>query len=133
MSGDPGLQRWLDHMAGDRDTERLEAMLAENAVFHSPVVHTPQRGRALCFAYLHAADRVFAGSGFEYVRTIVEGDDALLEFTAEIDGIHINDVDIIRWNADGLIADFKVMVRPLKAINLLWEKMAAALKTRTPQ
>ncbi len=133
MSGDSRLQRWLDHMAGDRDAERLEAMLAENAVFHSPVVHTPQRGRALCFAYLHSADQVFASSGFEYVRTIVEGDDALLEFTAEIDGIHINGVDIIRWNADGLIADFKVMVRPLKAINLLWEKMASALKSRAPQ
>lgn len=133
MSGDHRLQRWLDHMAGDRDPEGLKAMLAEDAVFHSPVVHTPQRGRDLCFAYLSAADQVFVGSGFEYVRTIVQGDDALLEFTAELDGIHINGVDIISWNGDGLIADFKVMVRPLKAINMLWEKMAGELKARAPQ
>ncbi|MCA1750068.1 MAG: nuclear transport factor 2 family protein [Sphingomonadales bacterium] len=108
--------------------EDLRAMLAEKAVFHSPVVHTPQEGRDKVFAYLHAADSVFGGSGFRYVREIVDGDQAMLEFTAEIDGIHINGVDIIRWNADGLIGDFKVMVRPLKAIDKLRELMGAELE-----
>lgn len=126
-SNHPGVQRWLAYMA-THDRGALRAMLAEDAVFHSPVVHTPQQGRDKTFAYLGAADHVFADSGFEYVRIFAEGDNALLEFTAEIDAIHINGVDIIRWNADGLIEDFKVLVRPLKAINKLWEMMAAQLE-----
>ena len=122
-----GLARWHAHMR-DPSPEGLRAMLAEDAVFHSPVVHTPQEGRDKVFAYLHAADSVFGHSNFQYVREISEGDQAMLEFTAEIDGIHINGVDIIRWDADGLIEDFKVMVRPLKALNKLWEMMGAQLE-----
>lgn len=123
----PGLARWHAYMASP-SPDGLRAMLAEDAVFHSPVVHTPQEGRDRVFAYLSAADRVFADAGFRYVRTIAEDAQAMLEFTAEIDGIHINGIDIIGWNADGLIRDFKVMVRPLKAINLLWEKMGEQLE-----
>ncbi|MGP1283027.1 MAG: nuclear transport factor 2 family protein [Parasphingopyxis sp.] len=128
MSADPRLQRWLDHMEGDRSVDSLRPLLAEDATFHSPVVHTPQRGIDLTTAYLSAADTVFGNGSFDYVRMIVDGDDAMLEFTAELDGIHINGVDIIHWNADGLIDDFKVMVRPLKAINMLWKMMAAQLE-----
>lgn len=127
MTADPRLQRWLDHMDGARDAEGLMAQLAEDATFHSPVVHTPQEGREKTFAYLHAADSVFADSQFEYVRIFMEGDNALLEFTAEMNGIHINGIDLIRWNADGLIEDFKVMVRPFKAIEMLWKMMGAQL------
>lgn len=122
-----GLARWHAYMR-DPSPEGLRAMLAEDAVFHSPVVHTPQEGRDKVFAYLSAADKVFADSGFRYVREISEGDQAMLEFAAEIDGIHINGVDIIRWNAEGLIEDFKVMVRPLKAIDKLWKMMGAQLE-----
>lgn len=128
MSADPRLQRWLDHMAGDRSVDSLRPLLAEDATFHSPVVHTPQRGIDLTTAYLSAADTVFGNGSFDYVRMIVDGDDGMLEFAAELDGIHINGVDIIHWNADGLIDDFKVMVRPLKAINMLWKMMAAQLE-----
>lgn len=128
MSADPRLQRWLDHMAGDRSVDSLRPLLAEDATFHSPVVHTPQRGIDLTTAYLGAADTVFGNGSFDYVRMIVDGDDGMLEFAAELDGIHINGVDIIHWNADGLIDDFKVMVRPLKAINMLWKMMAAQLE-----
>ncbi|QLC25642.1 nuclear transport factor 2 family protein [Parasphingopyxis algicola] len=128
MSADPRLQRWLDHMEGDRSVDSLRPLLAEDATFHSPVVHTPQEGIELTTAYLSAADTVFGNGSFEYVRTIVDGDDAMLEFTAELDGIHINGIDIIHWNANGLIDDFKVMVRPLKAINMLWKMMAAQLE-----
>ena len=91
-------------------------------------MHTPQRGRALCFAYLNAAGHVFADSGFRYRRIIVDGDNAVLEFEAELDGIYLNGVDMIQWNAAGEITDFKVMVRPLKAINLLWGLMAKQLE-----
>lgn len=128
MTVDPRLQRWFDHMEGDRSAESLRPLLAENATFHSPVVHTPQRGIDLTLAYLTAADTVFGNGSFAYVRTLVDGDNAMLEFTAEIDGIHVNGIDLIHWNADGLIDDFKVMVRPLKAINMLWKMMGEQLE-----
>ncbi len=112
-----------------RDPSGLNALLAEDAVFHSPVVHTPQRGRALAAAYLGAAFKVFASPPFRYVREIAGPSDAMLEFETEIDGIAINGVDIIRWNEAGQIVEFKVMLRPLKAINLVHHKMAAMLQS----
>jgi hypothetical protein len=127
MSAHAGLAAWHAYMAGSGDPEALKALLADDAVFHSPVVHTPQEGRDKVFAYLHAASHVLGGDTFRYLREIVDGDQACLEFASELDGIHINGVDIIRWNEDGKISDFKVMVRPLKAINKVWEKMAAML------
>jgi hypothetical protein len=116
-----------------QDISHLDALLADDVVFHSPVVHTPQRGKALTTLYLSAAYQVLFGSGFRYVRE-VEGDaDAILEFTAEIDGIQINGVDMMHWNAEGRIDDFKVMVRPLKAVNLLHGLMARMLEQLAPK
>ena len=123
-----GLAAWHAYMAGGEDSAALRAMLADDAVFHSPVVHTPQVGADKAFAYLHAAAHVLGGGDFTYVREIVGDDNAMLEFTRTVDGILINGVDIIRWNADGRISDFKVMVRPMKAMNKLWELMAAQLE-----
>lgn len=114
------------------DLDGLHEMLAEDACFHSPVVHRPQQGRELTALYLGAAFRVFAGTGFRYVREVVSGPDAVLEFVATIDGIEINGVDMIHWNAYGKISDFKVMVRPWKAIEKLREKMAAMLEQMKP-
>jgi hypothetical protein len=111
-----------------QDPSGLPALLAEDAVFHSPVVHTPQRGRALATAYLGAAFEVFFNPSFRYVREIVGPTDAMLEFETEIDGIGVNGVDLIRWNEAGQIVDFKVMIRPLKAINLIHQRMAAMLQ-----
>jgi hypothetical protein len=111
-----------------QDPSGLPALLAEDAVFHSPVVHTPQRGRALATAYLGAAFQVFFNPSFRYVREIVGPTDAMLEFETEIDGIGVNGVDLIRWNEAGQIVDFKVMIRPLKAINLIHQRMAAMLQ-----
>lgn len=130
MSEHAGLAAWHAYMAGGGDSQALKAMLADDAVFHSPVVHTPQQGRDKVFAYLHAASHVLGGDDFRYLREIVDGDQAMLEFASELDGIQINGVDIIHWNEDGKISDFKVMVRPLKAINKVWEKMAAMLATQ---
>ena len=110
------------------DPSGLNDLLAEDAVFHSPVVHTPQRGRALTAAYLGAAFQVFFNDTFRYVREIVGASDAVLEFETEIDGIVVNGVDLIKWNAAGKITDFKVMIRPLKAINLIHQRMAAMLE-----
>jgi hypothetical protein len=111
-----------------QDPSGLPALLAEDAIFHSPVVHTPQRGRALATAYLGAAFQVFFNPSFRYVREIVGPTDAMLEFETEIDGIGVNGVDLIRWNEAGQIVDFKVMIRPLKAINLIHQRMAAMLQ-----
>lgn len=127
MSAREGIAAWHAYMAGGGDPEALKALLADDAVFHSPVVHTPQQGRDKVFAYLHAASHALGGDDFRYLREIVDGDQAMLEFATTLDDIQINGVDIIRWNEDGKIIDFKVMVRPLKAINKVWEKMAAML------
>jgi hypothetical protein len=114
-------------MEGGSDPALLADLLADDAVFHSPVVHTPQAGKPVVMAYLVAASHVLGNDTFRYVRELVDGDEMMLEFVTELDGIAINGVDIIRWNADGKIRDFKVMVRPLKAINKVWEMMAAQL------
>ena len=112
-----------------RNVAGLNALLAENVVFHSPVVHTPQVGKAITRLYLTAALGVLFNESFRYVREIVSDHDAALEFVVEIDGISVNGVDMIAWDADGKIVDFKVMLRPLKAINLIHQKMAAMLQT----
>lgn len=127
MTAAAGVAAWHAYMAGGGDPQALRDMLAEDAVFHSPVVHSPQAGRDKVFAYLHAASHVLGGDDFRYEREIIDGDQAMLEFATTLDGIHINGVDIIRWNNDGKIIDFKVMVRPLKAINKVWEKMGEML------
>ena len=121
------LERWYAY-AASHDVTRLAAMLADDCVFHSPVVHTPQRGKALTYAYLTAALEVLGGEGFRYTREFTSERGAVLEFETELDGIRINGIDIIEWDAAGLIADFKVMVRPLKAINLLHALMGAQLE-----
>lgn len=116
-------------MVRSRDPSGLDALLADDVVFHSPVVHSPQQGRKLTAWYLAAAFRVFSKAEFRYVREIVGATDAMLEFETEIDGVQVNGVDIIRWNESGRIVDFKVMLRPLKAINLIHQRMAAMLES----
>jgi hypothetical protein len=127
MSGHAGLARWHEYMQGGADPAVLSDLLADDVVFHSPVVHTPQAGKAVVMAYLVAASHVLGNDSFHYVRELVDGDEMMLEFVTELDGIAINGVDIIRFNDEGQIIDFKVMVRPLKAINKVWEMMATQL------
>ena len=123
----PNLERWHGLIA-DPDPATLGRMLHPDAVFHSPVVHTPQRGRAQVAAYLMAAADVLGGSTFRYLRTFDCSDRAVLEFQCELDGLEVNGVDMIEWDADGLITDFKVMVRPLQAINAVHARMAEMLQ-----
>ena len=122
-----GLARWHDYMMGGSDPALLAELLAEDAVFHSPVVHTPQVGKSVVMAYLVAASHVLGNDSFRYVRELVDGNQMMLEFVTELDGIIINGVDIISFDNAGKICDFKVMVRPVKAVNKLWEMMAAQL------
>ena len=128
MSAHDGLKRWHAVIDGGSDPQALAAIVSEDAIFHSPVVHTPQRGRALVVAYLAAAGQTLGNASFRYVRELVDGDNALLEFETEMDGIHVNGIDLIRFDEHGKILDFKVMVRPLKAVNKVWAMMAARLQ-----
>lgn len=120
------LEQWHQIIA-QRDPAGLDAILAPDCVFYSPIVHTPQPGRDLTRMYLSAAMQVFNDS-FEYTKQVVTLQYAVLEFNCEVDGIVINGVDIMSFDEDGLICEFKVMVRPLKAINLLHAKMHAMLE-----
>jgi hypothetical protein len=110
-----------------RNTKGLDALLADDVVFHSPVVHTPQIGKAIATQYLSAAFHVFFNDTFKYIREIIGPRDAALEFQVEIDGIVVNGIDMLKWNDEGQIVEFKVLIRPLKAINLIHQKMAAML------
>lgn len=113
----------------ERNIDELDALLAEDVVFHSPVVHTPQVGKAITKMYLAAAIAVFGNDSFRYVRELESEHDAILEFELELEGISVNGVDMIKWNAEGGITEFKVMLRPLKAVNLIHQKMAAMLQS----
>lgn len=126
------VEKWHALLAA-QDVSRLDDLLADDVVFHSPVLHTPQRGKAVTSLYLTAAYQVLLGSGFHYVREVANDTDAVFEFEAELDGIHINGVDMMHWNSEGKIDDFKVMVRPLKAVNLLHGLMASMLEQLAPR
>ena len=128
MSTQTGLANWHRVMAGGNQPAELAAIIAEDAVFHSPVVHSPQEGRAKVVAYLAAAGQVLGGDAFRYVRELADGENACLEFMTELDGITINGIDLIQFDDQGIIRDFKVMIRPLKAVNKVWELMAAQLE-----
>lgn len=121
-----GLAEWHE-LATSPDPERLAKLVHEDAVFHSPVVHTPQAGRDLVVAYLSAAAATLGANDFRYERELVDGTDVMLEFACTMEDIHVNGIDLIRFDEDGKIIDFKVMVRPLKAVNKVWEQMAAQL------
>ena len=112
----------------ERDVAGLDALLDDSAVFHSPVVHTPQVGKRITHKYLAAAFQVFFNESFRYVRELKSERDAVLEFALELDGIQINGVDMMKWNDEGKITEFKVMLRPLKAVNLIHQKMGAQLQ-----
>jgi len=127
MSARKGLENWHRILDGGNQPEELATIIREDAVFHSPVVHTPQMGRDIVIAYLAAAGVVLNTDKFHYARELVDGNQAMLEFYTELDGIQINGIDLITFDDDGMITDFKVMVRPLKAINKVWEMMGAQL------
>ena len=111
-----------------KDAAGLDNILADNVVFHSPIVHTPQEGKPITTLYLTAALYVFNNDSFKYLREVISNNNAVLEFSTVIEGITVNGVDMITWGADGRITEFKVMVRPLKAINLIHRMMGEMLQ-----
>ena len=120
------LSTWHELVA-TRNAAGLTSLLADSVVFHSPVVHTPQIGKEITIRYLSAAFHVFFNETFEYVREVSGPRDAVLEFQVRIDGVAVNGVDMLKWDEAGRIVEFKVLIRPLKAVNLIHEKMAAML------
>jgi hypothetical protein len=109
------------------DTTALNGMIHEDAVFESPIVHTPQRGKAITIKYLTAAIATLNNPSTEFVGEWSSDKSVIVEFKSEIEGIAINGVDIIRFDETGLITHFKVMIRPLKAVNLIHRKMSEML------
>ncbi len=120
-----GLERW-HHVMKEGDMETLYDLLHPDCVFISPVVHTPQEGREITYAYLRAANKALS-EDFQYVREVVQDNYAVLEFTVKVDGIFVNGVDIITFEGDQIV-EFKVMVRPLKAVNAVWKQMGQMLE-----
>lgn len=122
----PVMQRWLDIIENGR-VEDLDDLLTEDAVFYSPAVFTPQRGRALTAHYLRAAERMFSATDFHYVEKWFNADSAVLEFAATLDGITVEGIDMIRWNEANRITSVKVMMRPFKALQTVMPRMAELL------
>lgn len=120
------IQRWIDYI-GDHDPAVLDELLAEDAVFYSPAVFTPQQGRAKTAMYLNAAAKLFGGTDFHYVQQWHGERSAVLEFAATLDGVLVNGIDMIHWDEDGKIVSFKVMIRPFKGLQAVIPRMAELL------
>jgi hypothetical protein len=129
MEKQSNLQRWMHWLKNDHSAEGLEALLSDDVTFFSPVVHTPQVGKRITMAYLLAAGNTIGNDTFRYVQELDCGEHGVLEFETEMDGIHVNGVDIIEWNSDGEIVKFKVMLRPLKAVQMVHVQMGKMLET----
>jgi ketosteroid isomerase-like protein len=126
MTQPVAIARWHD-IARARDVAGLDALLADDVVFLSPVVRTPQPGKALTKAYLGAALDALLNETFHYVGEWIGPNSAVLEFVATIDGIEVDGADFIAWNGADQIVSVKVMIRPLKAIEVAPQRMAARL------
>ncbi len=127
MTQNTTIQEW-HRIVEELDLDGLDRILTEDVVFSSPVVYRPQEGKAVTFKYLTTAFQVLNNDSFTYLREIVDGNNAALEFQTVIDGITVNGVDMIAWREDGRIYDFKVMIRPLKAIDIVHRKMGEMLE-----
>ncbi|MDQ1246447.1 MAG: hypothetical protein QG597_815 [Actinomycetota bacterium] len=121
-----GLAGW-HRVVSQRDAGLLAELLADDVVFLSPVVFTPQVGKDLTTMYLTGAMHVIANDSFRYVREVAHDRDAVLEFVTQIDGVSVNGIDMIRFDERGKIVDFTVMVRPLKGMLAVQSAMAALL------
>jgi len=129
------VERWHRFVTGNL-SEGLDTLLADDVVFYSPIVYTPQRGKVVTTMYLNAAAQTFPGDGgegaFRYTKQVLADNVAVLEFETTVGGKYVNGVDIIRCDDTGRIVEFRVMIRPLQAINVVHEKMRALLAAATP-
>ena len=131
------IKKWHEHIKGEFPGG-FDELLADDVIFYSPIVFSPQKGKDLTTLYLMAAGNTFGGdqsrdgtlqeSSFKYTKEVLDGNQAILEFETQIDGKYVNGVDIITFNSEGKISEFKVMIRPLQAVNIIHEKMQDMLK-----
>jgi hypothetical protein len=131
------IKKWHEHIKGEFPGG-FDELLADDVIFYSPIVFSPQKGKDLTTLYLMAAGNTFGGdqsrdgtlqeSSFKYTKEVLDGNQAILEFETQIDGKYVNGVDIITFNSEGKISEFKVMIRPLQAVNIIHEKMQEMLK-----
>jgi hypothetical protein len=139
---DKVVERWHQHLRGELPGG-LDGLLADDVVFYSPIVYTPQEGKAITKLYLEAArmtlpgegpsgDQASSGGGFRYTKQVMAGELAVLEFETTVEGKYVNGVDIIRCDDDGRIVEFRVMIRPLQAVNVVHEQMRAMLESMGP-
>jgi hypothetical protein len=139
------IEKWDAHVRG-RLAGGLDELLDDDVVFYSPIVYTPQRGKAITTRYLQAAGQTLPGDaptdsaaddapggGFRYTKRVLDGDTAVLEFETTVEGKYVNGVDIIRCNDEGRIIEFRVMIRPLQAVNSVQRQMAATLEAMQPR
>ena len=122
------IHRWHEVIESD-DLKMLDKIIADDAVFSSPVVFKPMEGKEITMMYLHAAGQSFNMEKFKYTKEIHDDMNSVLEFETYIDDISVNGVDMIEWNEDGKICNFKVMIRPFKAVQKVQEKMIKALES----
>jgi hypothetical protein len=127
---DDVIARWHRYMHGELPGG-LDELLADDVVFYSPVVFTPQRGKEITTLYLTGASQVLGGNSFRYTKEVVSGDTAVLEFETSIDGKYVNGVDIITSDDAGRIVEFRVMIRPMQAIQAVHEQMGRLLAAGT--
>jgi len=120
------MQTW-HKIVETKNINLLDDILADNAKLYSPVVHTVQEGKKITTMYLAGAVMVLGNDSFKYVREVYDNGFALLEFETVLNGIYVNGVDMISWNSGNKITDFKVMIRPLKAVNAVHQLMGEAL------
>jgi hypothetical protein len=133
------IEKWHDIMKGDSSEapNKLDDLLHDDVVFYSPVVYTPQKGKEITKLYLSAASGVFSTekkgneekkeSKFKYIKEVVHGNHACLEFETEMNGVYVNGIDLITWDENDKIIEFKVLVRPLQAVNTLHQQMGQML------
>ena len=142
---DQVIEKWHAHLRGQLPGG-LDELLADDVVFYSPIVYTPQEGKVVTKLYLQAAGQTLPGddagspggggdaSGrFRYTKTVTTGDTAVLEFETTVDGKYVNGVDIMRCDDQGKIVEFRVMIRPLQAVNIVHQQMAATLERMQPK
>ena len=122
------IHKWHEVIESD-DLKMLDEIIAHDAVFSSPVVFKPMEGKEITMMYLNAAGQSFNMEKFKYTREIHDDMNSVLEFETYIDDISVNGVDMIEWNEDGKICNFKVMIRPFKAVQKVQEKMIEALES----
>ena len=122
------IEKW-HHLIKSNNPNKFDELLDENCTFYSPVVFTPMEGKKITMMYLHAAGQSFNMDKFKYTKEIHDGMNSVLEFETYIDDISVNGVDMIEWDKEGKISNFKVMIRPYKAVQKVQEKMVEALES----